>query len=165
MQSDLLSSLLSHRLWAQVPFEVQLALSFGNPLQCSCLENPRDGGAWWAAVHGVAQSQTQLKRLSMHACLGEGNGNPLQNSCLGESCGQRSLVGCCPWGRTESDTTERLSSSSSRPEVPFPLGQLGQSDSGLGRPTPRPSTQPENIKGFPRCQHVDQLQGLTKSRT
>ena len=36
----------------------------GNPLQCSCLENPRDGGAWWAAVYGVAQSQTQLKRLS-----------------------------------------------------------------------------------------------------
>ena len=36
----------------------------GNPLQCSCLENPRDGGAWWAAVYWVAQSQTQLKRLS-----------------------------------------------------------------------------------------------------
>ena len=36
----------------------------GNPLQCSCLENPRDGGAWRAAVYGVAQSPTQLKRLS-----------------------------------------------------------------------------------------------------
>ncbi|XDA89852.1 hypothetical protein R6Z07M_019459 [Ovis aries] len=36
----------------------------GNPLQCSCLENPRDGGASWAAVSGVAQSRTQLKRLS-----------------------------------------------------------------------------------------------------
>ena len=36
----------------------------GNPLQCSCLENPRDGAAWWAAVYGVAQSQTWLKRLS-----------------------------------------------------------------------------------------------------
>ena len=36
----------------------------GNPLQCSCLENPRDGGAWWAAVCGVAQSRTRLKRLS-----------------------------------------------------------------------------------------------------
>ena len=36
----------------------------GNPLQCSCLENPRDVGAWWAAVCGVAQSQTRLKRLS-----------------------------------------------------------------------------------------------------
>ena len=36
----------------------------GNPLQCSCLENPRDGGAWWAAIYGVAQSRIQLKRLS-----------------------------------------------------------------------------------------------------
>ena len=36
----------------------------GNPLQCSCLENPRDGGAWWAAIYGVAQSWTRLKRLS-----------------------------------------------------------------------------------------------------
>ena len=36
----------------------------GNPLQCSCLENPRDRGAWWAAVYGVAQSWTQLKRLN-----------------------------------------------------------------------------------------------------
>ena len=35
----------------------------GNPFQCSCLENPRDGGAWWAAVYGVAQSRTRLKRL------------------------------------------------------------------------------------------------------
>ena len=36
----------------------------GNPLQCSCLESPRDGGAWWAAIYGVAQSRTRLKRLS-----------------------------------------------------------------------------------------------------
>ena len=36
----------------------------GNPLQCSCLENPRDGGAWWAAVYGVTSSWTRLKRLS-----------------------------------------------------------------------------------------------------
>jgi len=36
----------------------------GNPLQCSCLENPRDREAWWAAIYGVAQSQTRLKRLS-----------------------------------------------------------------------------------------------------
>ena len=35
-----------------------------NPLQCSCLENPTDEGAWWAAVYGVAQSWTQLKQLS-----------------------------------------------------------------------------------------------------
>ena len=36
----------------------------GNPLQCSCLENPRDGGVWWAAVYGVAKSRTRLKWLS-----------------------------------------------------------------------------------------------------
>ena len=36
----------------------------GNPLHCSCLENPRDGGSWWAAVYGVAQSRPWLKRLS-----------------------------------------------------------------------------------------------------
>ena len=36
----------------------------GNPLQCSCLDNPRDRGAWWAAVYGVAQSRTRLKWLS-----------------------------------------------------------------------------------------------------
>ena len=41
----------------------------GNPLQCSCLENPRDGGAWWPAVYGVAQSQTWLKRLSSMVIL------------------------------------------------------------------------------------------------
>ena len=39
-----------------------------NPLQCSCLENPRDGGAWWAAVSVVTQSQTRLKRLSSSIC-------------------------------------------------------------------------------------------------
>ena len=100
----------------------------GNPLQSSCLENPRDGGAWWAAVYGVAQSRTQLsgftftfhlhaleKAMAPHSstlawkipwmeepgrlqsmrsrrvrhdcatslsCIGEGNGNPLQCSCL-----------------------------------------------------------------------------------
>ena len=41
----------------------------GNPLQYSCLENPVDRGAWWSAVHRVAQSQTQLKRLSVHVCM------------------------------------------------------------------------------------------------
>ena len=47
----------------------------GNPLQRSCLENPRDGGAWWAAVYGVAQSRPRLKRLSSsgsrHSCRGK----------------------------------------------------------------------------------------------
>ena len=42
----------------------------GNPLQCSCLENPRDGGPWWAAVYGVAQNRTRLKRLSSNRGAG-----------------------------------------------------------------------------------------------
>ena len=54
----------------------------GNPIQYSCLQNPVDSGAWWAATYGVAQSRTRLKQLSMHACIGKGNGNPLQYSCL-----------------------------------------------------------------------------------
>jgi len=41
----------------------------GSPLQCSCLENPRDWGAWWAAIYGVAQSRTWLKRLSSSSRL------------------------------------------------------------------------------------------------
>ena len=52
---------------AQLPFHFSLSCigeGNGNPLQCSCLENPRDGGAWWAAVYGVTQSRTRPKRLS-----------------------------------------------------------------------------------------------------
>ena len=45
----------------------------GNPLQCSCLENPRDGGAWWAAVSGVAQSRTRLKQLSSSSSNSSGS--------------------------------------------------------------------------------------------
>ena len=51
----------------QLHFHVSLSCigeGNGNPLQCSCLENPRDMGAWWAAVYGVAQSRTRLKLLS-----------------------------------------------------------------------------------------------------
>ena len=40
-----------------------------SPLQCSCLENPRDGGAWWADIYGVAQSRTRLKRLSSRSSI------------------------------------------------------------------------------------------------
>ena len=59
----------------------------GTPLQYSCLENPMDGGAWWAAVHGVMKSWTRLSdfTFTFHfslLCVEEGNGNPLQCSCL-----------------------------------------------------------------------------------
>ena len=55
----------------------------GTPIQYSCLENPMDGGAWWAAVHGVAKSRTRLRDFHFSlSCIGEGNGNPLQCSFL-----------------------------------------------------------------------------------
>ena len=75
----------------------------GNPLRCYCLENPRDGGAWLASIYGIAQGQTQLKRLSSSSSSnagvagdtgsisglgrspGGGPGNPLQYSCLENS--------------------------------------------------------------------------------
>ena len=89
----------------------------GNPFQCSCLENPRDGGAWWAAICGVTQSWTRLKRLSSsrertkratedemvgwHHCL---NGHEFEQT-PEDSEGQGSLACCSPWGCKESDTT------------------------------------------------------------
>ena len=56
----------------------------GAPLQYCCLENPMDGGAWWAAVHGVTTSRTRLSNFTHFSlsCIGEGNGNPLQCSHL-----------------------------------------------------------------------------------
>ena len=85
----------------------------GNLLQYSCLENPVDRGAWWAAVHRVAQSRTRLKRLIMRAYIGEGNGNPLQCSCLENPRDRRAwwtAIYGVAWSRTR---LKRLSSSSS----------------------------------------------------
>ena len=95
-------SLVGYRLWGRTGLDTTERLHFhfslscigegnGNPLQCYCLENPRDGEAWWATVYGVAQSGTPLKRLSSsssssridtHACL-------LPAFCLYESFSQR----------------------------------------------------------------------------
>ena len=52
------------RSYLEMIFCSRIGEGNGNPLQCSCLENPRDGRAWWAAVYGVTQSRTRLKRLS-----------------------------------------------------------------------------------------------------
>ena len=82
----------------------------GNPLHYSCLENPGDRGAWWAAVHGVAQSWTRLKRLSAYACIGEGTGNPLQFSCL-ENPGDRGAWWAAVYGVTQSQTRMKQLSS------------------------------------------------------
>ena len=77
-------------------------------LQYSCLENPRDGGAWWAAVQGVAKNRTRLSDLFHFSlsCIGEGNDNPLQCSCL-ENPRAREAWWADVYGvNTESDTTE-----------------------------------------------------------
>ena len=76
----------------------------GNPLQYSCLENPMDGGAWWAAVHGVAKSRTRLSDFTFTHWRRKWQPTPM--FLPGESQGRGSLVGCRLWGRTESDTTE-----------------------------------------------------------
>ena len=77
----------------------------GNPLQCSCLENPRDGGAWWAAVYGVAQSRTRLKRLSSSSrnkqtrILPSAVLTPLEFLLRGPAlvqCSQETSVNCAP---------------------------------------------------------------------
>ena len=80
----------------------------GTPLQYSCLENPMDRGAWWAAVHGVAKSQTRPSdfpfTFHFHALEKE---MATHSSVLAWRIpGTGGLVGCCLWGRTESDTTE-----------------------------------------------------------
>ena len=62
----------------------------GNPLQCSCLENPRDGGAWWAAVYGVTQSRTRLKRLSSSSS----SGVPLLGASPDGASGKESACQC-----------------------------------------------------------------------
>ena len=80
----------------------------GTPLQYSCLENPRDRGAWWAAVHVATKSRTQVSDFTFafhfHALEKEMATTPM--FLPGESQGRGSLVGCRLWGRTESDMTE-----------------------------------------------------------
>ena len=63
--------------WLHFHFSVScIGEGNGNPLQCSCLENPRDGGAWWAAVYGVSESRTRLKRLSSSSSSSKGMNYP-----------------------------------------------------------------------------------------
>ena len=75
----------------------------GIPLQYSCLENPMDRGVWWAAVHGVTKSWTQLRDFTFTHW--RRNWQPTPVFLPGESQGRGTLVGCRLWGRTESDTT------------------------------------------------------------
>ena len=91
----------------------------GTPLQYSCLENPMDGGAWWAAVHGVAKGRIRLSdftftfhfhfsfSLSLFTFMHwRRKWQPTPVFLPGESQGRGSLMGCRLWGRTESHTTE-----------------------------------------------------------
>ena len=78
----------------------------GNPLRYSYLENPVDGGAWLAAVHGVARSQTRLSDFIFTFMNWRRKWQPTPVFLPGESQGRGSLVGCRLWGCTESDTTE-----------------------------------------------------------
>ena len=71
----------------------------GTPLQYSCLENPIDGGAWWAAVHGVEKSRTRLSNLTFMHWRRKWQPTPV--FLPGESQERGSLVRCCLWGHTE----------------------------------------------------------------
>ena len=76
----------------------------GTPLQYSCLKNPMDGGAWWAAVHEVAKSRIRLSDFTFTHWRRKWQPTPV--FLPGESQGLGSPVGCRLWGRTELDTTE-----------------------------------------------------------
>ena len=106
----------------------------GTPLQYSCLENPMDGGAWWAAVQEVAQSQTRLSDFTFifHfplSCIGEDNGNPLQCSCLENSRGGRAWWAAVYVVARSRTWLKRLSSSSWRKllRVPWTAKRSNQS--------------------------------------
>ena len=100
-----------------------------------------DGGAWWAAVPGVAASQTRLSgfAFTFHFHALEKEWQPTPVFLPGESQGRQSLEGCRLWGRTELDTTEQLSSrgiregpySRSRPGTPSWLGEQASREGGL----------------------------------
>ena len=96
--------------------------SSGDPLQYSCLENPMDAGAWWAAVHGVAKSRTRLSHFTFTDWRRQWHPTPVLLP--GKSHGCRSLVGCSPWGCWELDMTERL-------HFHFSLSHIGE---GNGNP-------------------------------
>ena len=82
----------------------KIATHNGTPLQYSCLENPMEGGAWKAAVQGVAEGRTQLNNFTFMHWRRKRQPTPV--FLPEESQGRGSLVDCCLWGRTELDTTE-----------------------------------------------------------
>ena len=92
--------------WKSLPNWCYLGEGNGTPLHYSCLENPMDGGAWWATVHGVAKSQTRLSDFTFTFLHWRRKWQPTPVFLPGESQGRGSLVGCGLWGCTESDMTK-----------------------------------------------------------
>ena len=80
----------------------------GTPMQYSCLKNSMDGGAWKAAVHGVAEGRTRLRDITFTFMHWRRKWQPTPVLLLEKFHGWRSLVGYSPWGRKELDTTEQL---------------------------------------------------------
>ena len=121
------------------------------PLQYSCLENPMDGGAWWAAVHGVARSRTRLSDFTFTFMHWRRKWQPTPVFLPGEYQGWGSLVGCHLWGRTESDTTELL-------HFHFSLSCIGE-----GNGNPLQCSCLENPRDRGACWAG--VYGVTQSRT
>ena len=122
----------------------------GTPLQYSRLENPMDGGAWWAAVHGVAKSQTGLSfsRFTFMHWRRKWQATPV--FLPGESQGLGSLVVCRLWGCTESDTTEATQQQQPPPKWAFPVAQTVKN-------LPASSEDPGLIPGQRAGSHMLQL--------
>ena len=92
----------------QLSMHARIGEGNGTPLQYPCLENPMDGGAWWATVHGVAKSRTRLSDFTFTFIFMHWRRKWQPNPVFlpGKSQRERSLVGCCLWGRIGLDTTE-----------------------------------------------------------
>ena len=102
----------------------------GSPLQCSCLENSRDGGAWWAAVYGVPQSQTRLKPLSssssIHVCTSEATLVLLPAALASRGA----AVLQSPWPAPTDDAGPQLCCATALQGTPLPPRRLSDSRAG-----------------------------------
>ena len=129
----------------RLPFRFSLSCigeGNGNPLQCSCLENPRDGGVWWGGVCGVAQSRTQLKRLSSSSSSssratkgfpGGASGKEPAHQCRRpKRCGFHPWVGKIPWRRARQPTPVPLPGESHRQRS---LGGYSHKESDMAEAT------------------------------
>ena len=105
----------------------------GHLLQCSCLENPRDGGPWWAAVYGVAQSRTRLKRLRSSSSSGKESACQCRRH---KRCGFSPWVGKIPWWRAWQLTPVFLpGESQGQSSLPVTVHSVSKSQSPMKRPS------------------------------